>query len=605
VGGQPIWRHVTLETRSARRRETAGFGLGINLGAVCTGAAISRGGHPQMVSLEESAVLLPTVPHRDVNPSLLSSRDQQPGRILPPVRALAETLREVLRTVQQLENEPPVRVALARPAGRPGDREPDFDLVARLAGLADVEIVSETESVVTYFAFRGHLKPGDLVAVYDLGGCSFTATVARYTESGVTVLGDSAILPGVSGEVFDDLLLAHVDQATGGSLNRLDPGEPTSATVLQRVREQCVRAKEALSRENEARVVVLLPEHHTEVRITRSQFESLIREKIKATVVALGEAIDSAGVASSDVAAVLLVGGSSRIPEIARAISAELGRPVLTDPHPQHCVTLGAAFVAGGMSVPAALAWSAGSRTGAPLADGPVSPVPPSRRSRTARPTRTVRKWGLRVIVALVALAVLGGIGAQLQRWRSGGSGRTEAGRALASRQPTAPTPGGSSPASPTSTTTTPPGPATSRPSSTTRTTLAGKTRSSTVAPARGTGMLVGPGAKCLDVQNRISEPGTPVQIFECNQTPAQMWSATGSTLRAMGLCLDSASAGGQLHIQTCDGSAGQKWQVRGSKVVNPSTALCLDVLGGSAADYTPAVSSTCRAGTRQTWKLT
>src|SRR5690606_28838553 len=91
-------------------------------------------------------------------------------------------------------------------------------------------------------------------------------------------------------------------------------------------------------------IPVLLPGLQTEVRLTRSEFEAMIRPAISETIVALRRAIRSAGVKDDDISAVLLVGGSSRIPLVAQMVGAELGRPIAIDAHPKDAISFGAAI---------------------------------------------------------------------------------------------------------------------------------------------------------------------------------------------------------------------------------------------------------------------
>ena len=113
--------------------------------------------------------------------------------------------------------------------------------------------------------------------------------------------------------------------------------------AVARLRDECVAAKEALSSDTEVSIPVLLPNVHTEVRLTRAEFEAMIRPALGDTLVVLRRALRSAGVEPADLHSVLLVGGSSRIPLISQMVSADLGRPVALDIHPKHSVAMGAA----------------------------------------------------------------------------------------------------------------------------------------------------------------------------------------------------------------------------------------------------------------------
>ena len=80
------------------------------------------------------------------------------------------------------------------------------------------------------------------------------------------------------------------------------------------------------------------------MRLTRGEFEDMLRPAIGETVSAMRRALDSAGVEPGDLSALVLVGGSSRIPLVSQMLSAAFGRPLALDNHPKHDVALGAAI---------------------------------------------------------------------------------------------------------------------------------------------------------------------------------------------------------------------------------------------------------------------
>jgi hypothetical protein len=113
------------------------------------------------------------------------------------------------------------------------------------------------------------------------------------------------------------------------------------------VRSECIEAKEALSFDSEVSIPVLLPGVQTQVRLVRAEFEGMIGGSLRATIDALKSAIQTAGMDVDDLAAILLTGGSSRIPLVAELLSDELNRPIAIDADPKASVSLGAALTAG------------------------------------------------------------------------------------------------------------------------------------------------------------------------------------------------------------------------------------------------------------------
>ena len=128
--------------------------------------------------------------------------------------------------------------------------------------------------------------------------------------------------------------------------DHLDGDDAALSSSLAQLRHDCVEAKEGLSADTDVAIPVMLPGMHSEVRLTRSEFEDMIRPALQETIVAMRRAVESAGVGLGDVSAVLLVGGSSRIPLVGQMVAAELGRPIAVDARPKDTVPVGAALTA-------------------------------------------------------------------------------------------------------------------------------------------------------------------------------------------------------------------------------------------------------------------
>jgi lysophospholipase L1-like esterase len=114
---------------------------------------------------------------------------------------------------------------------------------------------------------------------------------------------------------------------------------------------------------------------------------------------------------------------------------------------------------------------------------------------------------------------------------------------------------------------------------------------------------------KCLDVDGGSSANGTPVQIWGCNDTAAQAWTAaTDGTLRAVGKCLDATAAGTAngtpVEIWDCNGGGNQQWQPYNGGFRNPVSGRCLDDPGLSTTDGTHLELWDCNGGANQQWTL-
>ncbi|MGW6538134.1 lectin [Streptomyces sp. NPDC055011] len=128
--------------------------------------------------------------------------------------------------------------------------------------------------------------------------------------------------------------------------------------------------------------------------------------------------------------------------------------------------------------------------------------------------------------------------------------------------------------------------------------------------PGPRTGEVKGVGGKCLDVDNSQTADGTRIQLWTCNGTGAQRWTAAADgTVKALGKCLDVSGGGSadgtRVQLWTCNGTGAQKWAPQTDGTVrNPQSGKCLDASGGTWNDGTPVHLWTCHTGPNQKWTL-
>jgi actin-like ATPase involved in cell morphogenesis len=382
------------------------YALGIDLGTTFTAAATWRTGHAEIVSLGSRSSAIPSVvllredetfltgeganrrgltePHRVAREFKRRLGDTTPillGGVPYSAEALtARLLRSVVEEVVAREGGAPSAICVSHPANW-GPYKTDLLLQAvRLAGLDEpVSFTTEPEAAAVYYAQQQRVSTGDIVAVYDLGGGTFDAAVLRKTAVAFDILGRPEGIERLGGIDFDAAVFSHVAKALGGKLSELDEDQPAVIAAVARLREECVQAKEALSADTDVTIPVLLPNVTTEVRLTRAELEAMVRPALHDTIEALKRALRSAGVTADELQAVLLVGGSSRMPVVAQLVGAELGRPVAVDAHPKHSVALGAAWLASGQTAPAPAQRAVSAPVPAvavPAAQVPAGPIP-------------------------------------------------------------------------------------------------------------------------------------------------------------------------------------------------------------------------------------
>jgi molecular chaperone DnaK len=237
-------------------------------------------------------------------------------------------------------------VALTHPPGWGGHRTAALRQALADAGLGHAALLSEPEAAALHYAAQERLEPGSTVAVYDLGGTFDAAILRKSGAACFEMLGRPESIGRLGGAEVDDAVFAHVRDGLGEALAGLDTADAPVLLALSKLRRECTEAKEALAYDTEVSIPVLLPGVQAHVRLKRPELEGMIGGLLRETIEALRRALQSAGVAPDDLAAIVLAGGSSRTPLAARLLSEEFGRPVAVGADPKAATALGAALAA-------------------------------------------------------------------------------------------------------------------------------------------------------------------------------------------------------------------------------------------------------------------
>lgn len=254
----------------------------------------------------------------------------------------ARTVASVVEKLRVREGEMPAGVTVTHPASWGPHRTKLVRAALAEVGLGVVELMTEPEAAAHNHEATHPVDPGGVIAVFRFGGTSFDVSVMRKEQDGAfALLGNGPVGEDLGGTDFDDLVLRHALSSSGA--DPLDLSGDDVRVVLTQLRRDCVDAKEALSFDSEATIPVLLPPAPTKIRLTRAEFESMIEAPLERAVAAVGDALEGAGVKPADVDALVLVGGSSRIPRVAECLSTVFDRPITIDPDPKGSVAQGAA----------------------------------------------------------------------------------------------------------------------------------------------------------------------------------------------------------------------------------------------------------------------
>ena len=217
----------------------------------------------------------------------------------------------------------------------------------KIAGLDVKRIINEPTAAALAYGFDK--KKEGMVVVYDLGGGTFDVSVLEVGNNVIEVKstnGDTHL----GGDDFDKRVIDYIV-----SEFKKDSGIDLGADKMsvQRLREAAEKAKIELS--NTVETEINLPfitadasgPKHLVMKITRSKFEQLIEDLIKGTLRPCEQALKDAGLRSGEIAEVILVGGSTRIPLVQKVVTDFFGKDPSRGINPDEVVAMGAAIQAG------------------------------------------------------------------------------------------------------------------------------------------------------------------------------------------------------------------------------------------------------------------
>ncbi|CAD1809819.1 chaperone protein DnaK [Candida parapsilosis] len=217
----------------------------------------------------------------------------------------------------------------------------------KIVGLNVLRVVNEPTAAA--LAYGLEKKDGEVVAVFDLGGGTFDISILDI-GAGVFEVKSTNGDTHLGGEDFDIALVRNIvdtfKKETGIDLEK-------DRMAIQRIREAAEKAKIELS--STVSTEINLPfitadasgPKHINQKITRAQFEQLVEPLIKKTIEPCKKALKDAGLSTSDISEVILVGGMSRMPKVIETVKSIFGKQPSKAVNPDEAVALGAAIQGG------------------------------------------------------------------------------------------------------------------------------------------------------------------------------------------------------------------------------------------------------------------
>lgn len=219
----------------------------------------------------------------------------------------------------------------------------------KIAGLEVLRIINEPTAAALAYGLDKEENKNQKILIYDLGGGTFDVSILEIGDGVFEVLATNGNTR-LGGDDFDQRIIDYVvDQFKKD--NGIDLSKDPAA--MQRIKEAAEKAKIELS--GVTKTSISLPfitadqngPKHIDMELTKAKFNEMTADLVEKTVGPTMAALKDAGLKASDLAKVILVGGSTRIPAVIDKVKEITGKDPYKGINPDECVAIGAAIQAG------------------------------------------------------------------------------------------------------------------------------------------------------------------------------------------------------------------------------------------------------------------